>query len=931
VLMSGVGGNDRRVMEVVGRVLAAKVSERAGVVERECAGDAGLRARVEEMVRQQEMRTITPTGEGGAEGAEVGSPLSKLSLPGGEMGGRKFGRYRILEVLGEGGMGTVYLAEQDSPRRKVALKVIRAGLLSRANVKRFEAESAVLGRLHHPGIAQIYEAGTAVVDGIETPFLAMEYVRGVPLTEFADSHALGVRERLGLMAMVCDAVQHAHTKGVIHRDLKPGNVLVEEVGEEVTKKRSDEVTKLEGASRFHSVTSTLRHSVTSLTGAPKVLDFGIARVTDADVQLATMRTEVGQLVGTIPYMSPEQVAGDPGALDTRSDVYTLGVMLYELLAGRLPHEVSGKTIPEAVRMISEQPATPLGSVDAKFRGEIQTIVEKAIEKEKWRRYQSARDLADDIRRHLHDEPIAARPASAAYRFSKFAKRNKGLVSGMSVAAVVLALGVVGVAWQAARATAGWSQAEKNLAAATEAQRHAEEEAANAKGVSAFLTSMLTAVDPETAIGRDTTARELLDAAVLTLDHTRPDTPLVEVTIRGAISQSYRGIGHSELAEPQIRAAYTLAKEKFGDDDQGTLEARRNLAIVLMEQGKFEEAERIAQENATRAERVFGDTHVITAQTRGELARLMAETGRLKEARALYEPARDVMVRELGPEHKDVLSVKNNIATIYKALGMLEEAEAIQREVVAAHEKVLPAEHPQLLSAQNNLATVLQRRGKNKEAADVFARTLAARIKVLGEDHVSTATTRLNLAVCLVADGKQAEAEPLVRRSMAVYEAKLGQDHPKTLTAYGNLAYILEDLGNAAEAETWFRRVLAGLKKNTTGGADPEMWSAINNLAMLLMKEGKLDEASEQFRDLIQTCEPTVPADHPFLAIFRNNYGECLTRQHVYESAEAELLKSQRVLEKKLGAEHPRTVKGAGRLAALYQEWGKPEQAATWKK
>ncbi len=919
--MAGVGGNDRRVMEVARLVLSARVAERAGVLDRECGGDAGLRGRVEEMVRQQEMRTITPTG---AEEAANGGRGRETAAP---ERGRKFGRYTILEILGEGGMGTVYLAEQDSPRRKVALKVIRAGLLSRANVKRFEAESAVLGRLHHPGIAQIYEAGTAVVDGVETPFLAMEYVRGVTLTEFADAQKLGVRERLSLMAMVCDAVQHAHTKGVIHRDLKPGNVLVEEVAE----RRGEGTTRTEATSLSTFVTSSLGSSPTSLIGSPKVLDFGIARVTDADVQLATMRTEVGQLVGTIPYMSPEQVAGDPNALDTRSDVYTLGVMLYELLAGRLPHEVSGKTIPEAVRMISEQPATPLGAVDAKFRGEIQTIVEKAIEKEKGRRYQSARDFADDIRRHLHDEPIAARPASAVYRFGKFAKRNKGLVAGMSVAAVVLALGVVGVAWQAARATAGWSQAEKNLAAATEAKRHAEEEAANAKGVSGFLTSMLTAVDPETAIGRDTTARELLDAAVLTLDHTRPDTPLVEVTIRGAISQSYRGIGHSELAEPQIRAAYALAKEKFGEDDQGTLEARRNLAIVLMEQGKFEEAEGIAQENATRAARVFGDTHVITAQTRGELARLMAETGRLKEARALYEPARDVMARDLGPEHKDVLSVKNNIATIYKALGMLDEAEAIQREVVAAHEKVLPPEHPQLLSAQNNLATVLQRRGKNKEAADVFARTLAARIKVLGEDHVSTATTRLNLAVCLVADGKQAEAEPLVRQSMAVYEAKLGKDHPKTLTAYGNLAYILEDLGNAAEAETWFRRVLAGLKKNTTGGADPEMWSAINNLAMLLMKEGKLDEASEQFRDLIQTCEPTVPADHPFLAIFRNNYGECLTRQHVYEAAEAELLRSQKVLEKKLGAEHARTVKGAGRLAALYQEWGKPEQAATWKR
>ena len=366
-------------------------------------------------------------------------------------------------------------------------------------------------------------------------------------------------------------------------------------------------------------------------------------MTDADVQRVTMRTEVGQLVGTIPYMSPEQVAGDPGAIDTRSDVYTLGVMLYELLAGRLPQETAGKSIPEAVRMIGQEAATKLASVDARLGGEVQTIVEKAIEKEKGRRYQSARELGEDIRRYLHEEPIAARPASAAYRFSKFARRNKGLVAGMSAAGVVLALGVVGVAWQAARATAGWSRA------AVEAE--------NAKGVNTFLLSMLTAVDPETAIGRDITARELLDAAVLTLDHERPEAALVEVSIRGAISQSYRGIGHPEIAEGQMRAAYELAREKFGVDDQVTLEASRNLMLSLVEQGKFEEGERIARENAARAERVFGAGHVLAAQTRSELGRVLAETGRLKEARELFEPALEVMRAALGAEHKDSASAR----------------------------------------------------------------------------------------------------------------------------------------------------------------------------------------------------------------------------------------------------------------------------------
>lgn len=252
--MAAEGLSESRAMAIVGEALRARAGERAALLERLCAGDDGLRLRVEELIRQQEMRTITPTSPGvdGVERAGVGGPER----------GRKFGRYTILEVLGEGGMGTVYLAEQDSPRRKVALKVIRAGLLSRANLRRFEAESAVLGRLHHPGIAQIYEAGTAVVEGVETPFLAMEYVRGVTLTEYAAGHGLDVRARLALMAMVCDAVQHAHTKGVIHRDLKPGNVLVEEGGEEGTKGRSDEVGGEHVLALRRFVTPSLPHSVT---------------------------------------------------------------------------------------------------------------------------------------------------------------------------------------------------------------------------------------------------------------------------------------------------------------------------------------------------------------------------------------------------------------------------------------------------------------------------------------------------------------------------------------------------------------------------------------------------------------------------------------------------------------------------------------------
>ena len=302
------------------------------------------------------------------------------------------GPYRILRLLGEGGMGVVYEAEQEHPRRTVALKVIKSGLSDPKLVRRFEQELLALGRLQHPGIAQIYEAGTADNGFGPQPYFAMEFIHGQPLLEYADAHQLTTRQRLELMARVCEAVHHAHQRGIIHRDLKPGNILVDE------------------------------------TGQPKILDFGVARATDSDARM-THQTDLGQLVGTLAYMSPEQVLADPLELDTRSDVYALGVVLYQMLAQRLPYKISSR-LHEAVRTIQEDEPKPLSTVSSAYRGDIETIVGKALEKDKARRYSSAAELAADIRRYLHDEPIMARPASTIYHLQKFARRHKALVFGV---------------------------------------------------------------------------------------------------------------------------------------------------------------------------------------------------------------------------------------------------------------------------------------------------------------------------------------------------------------------------------------------------------------------------------------------------------------------------------------------------------------------
>lgn len=345
---------------------------------------------------------------------------------------RPFGRYQLLRVLGQGGMGVVYEAQQDDPRRRVALKVIRPELATPSMLRRFRLEAAVLAQLQHPGIAHVYEAG---VGDARRPYFAMELVRGRPLMEYADACRLSPRERLELMTRICDAVQHAHDRGVIHRDLKPGNVLV---GDDVADERTN---------RLDSYSATPHRRPVA---HPKILDFGVARVVNQTDQNVTLRTDIGQLIGTVPYMSPEQVAGDPARIDARSDVFALGVMLYELLSGRLPLDIRNRPIAEAARMIRDDEPTRLGSIDTQFRGDIDTIVSKALEKDASRRYVSAGALADDIRRYLRDEPILARPATTWYQLQKFAKRHRELVAGLAMTFVVLIASLVIVAAYALR-------------------------------------------------------------------------------------------------------------------------------------------------------------------------------------------------------------------------------------------------------------------------------------------------------------------------------------------------------------------------------------------------------------------------------------------------------------------------------------------------
>jgi eukaryotic-like serine/threonine-protein kinase len=722
----------------------------------------------------------------------------------------QIGRYRIIGVLGQGGMGIVYRAEQDNPKREVALKVTRLEKSSSTLLRRFEHEVEVLGRLQHPGIARIYEAEIASTSDSKQPYFAMELITGESVTKYAEFQDLGTRQRLALLVQVCEAVQHAHQKGVIHRDLKPSNILVDRYGQ------------------------------------PKVLDFGVARATDSDVQVTTERTDMGQLIGTIPYMSPEQVQGDPAQLDTRSDVYALGVVGYKLLTGRLPYDVEHKTIPEAVRIISEVEATPLSSINRALRGDVDTIFAKALEKEKERRYQSAGDLAHDLLRYLANETIAARPASATYQIRKFARRNMGITCGMALAFAGLGIGLVVALWKAA-----------------DAQESATQALIEMKRKDAVLefvkNDIFGTADPSVSEGEPLTVREMLDSAARRLEGASLD-PASEADLRDTVGYIYERLGFLELAESQLRRSISLWQEFTSDNDSRTLSAMNNLVPVLHKAGKYADAESVIRHVVGIQRMALGPDDPETIAAEGNLATVLLVQDKFEEAEPIITRNATVTERIFGQDHLFTISAKHRLADFLLTTGSLAEAERLARQALRSAKSTLPKYDPDTLTVQALLARILWRAKKFDACAEVAKETYEARRRVLGPQHTITLTSQHMLAVANKELGNVDEAISELNEMLQTSVTSQGKQNSTTILLRNSLAFILMEQDRLDEAENHFR---IALESSEQFWGQEHLHTAVtsHNLAVVLHKTGRDNEAQPLAKAALVVRHGLLGDDH----------------------------------------------------------------------
>lgn len=769
------------------------------------------------------------------------------------------GPYRLLRSLGSGAMGEVWLAEQEHPRRQVALKLLRTGVGSAELLARFVREANLLGRVEHPAIARVYAAGSA--DGVlgPVPYLAMEYVEGVDLGAWQAQERPSARRVLQLLGTLARAVHHAHLRGVIHRDLKPDNILVDPVGE------------------------------------PKILDFGVARALDDD---SAGMTQHGQLVGTLAYMSPEQLAGDVHQVDARSDVYALGAIGYELLAGQPLHQLSGQSLLEALRARERIQARPLGQLKPGLRGDVEAVIMKALAETPAQRYDSAAALADDLEALLADRPVQARAPTWREALGRLLRRHR-LATATAALVLFSLLGATLISLRAAH---------KEAMARAEAESRSEV----AEAVTGFLNELFRSADPGSGLGADLTVRSLLDEAVRTLDRDPPRRAEVELALRQLLGNTWRNLGEYSMAQGQLEVALALATSEWEGAAEAAALLQFQLASLALDQGEVEAA--LERLRALHARSDLPDS--LRLRVRAQLAHAPLVAGDPVTAAQELTTLLPEAERAAPDEHNDRLewSVRQNLAVAQIQLGQFDEAVANLRRVIAAKQSVLGADHVDVLRNESDLATVLDQQGSWLEAADLLRSVHQRQLAIYGADNFVVAGTLQNLAKILLERGELEESAALFEQIAPIIEGQLGPDHPQTLILRGLRAYQYEAQGEVAKAETQYRAIVDSHRRRH-GDSVPEALITRNNLAMLLQGDpARVAETEELYSTLHRDAAASLGADHFVAAIIAGNYGEFLLDQGQAERAGSLLLESLEVLRAALGDEHERVQKARGRVA-----------------
>ena len=884
---------DRRVRidSMFDEALERPPDERSAYLERACGGDAPLRAEVEELLRLTEVSTpaLEPT-------AFVGTPLLRelctgLAAAASPETGQRIGAWRVVSELGRGGMGVVYLAERADGafEQRAALKLIHNLGESAEILRRFQQERQILASLAHPNIARLLDGGRA---DDERPYLVMEYVEGRPIDRYCDEERLTVDRRLALFVEVCRAVQHAHTNLVVHRDIKPGNIVVTPAGD------------------------------------VKLLDFGIARLMPPGDTTGEPVTRISAL--TPEYASPEQVLGRPAT--TVSDVYQLGLLLHQLLSGRRAQRVEGATASALERAVCETPATrPSAEISAgnsaevcharrttaaalirRLRGDLDGIVLTALRKEPERRYPSVERLIADVEHHLLGQPVTARGDSLMYRGRKFVGRHRLAVSAATVAAIVLLAAVAGIAWQARVAT---RERDRARLAAARAERTAE-----------FLIGVFETSAPERSLGRDVPARELLDRGARKIDRELGDQPELQATLLDVVGRVYTSLGSYKDAVPLLERAETIQRGLPDSDLDALASTLQHLGEALHDRSDLAAAAVRYEEALNLRRRLHGSVHATVAESLSHLGRLYHWKDDLKKAEEFYRDALAVRQQLYGSNHADVAASLADVGKLLFQQRRYAEAEPLHRQAFAIREKLLGPKHPDLAASLNDLGSLLQNTGRVESSEQHYRRALELKRDVLGPRHPDTQWQLNNLASLYFQRRRYAEAEPLFRESVEVGRATLGSHHPYLATYLMNLGASLRSLGRPEEAAPLLREAVA-IRIAHYGEDHSSLALTLYNFALIERDRKALKEAAAVFQRALTIARKRLQKTDPVHVGILVNYGDLLLETGRLVEAGPLLQEGLALRQQTVGAKHWQTAAAQSSMGAWLARQGKRDEGA----